>query len=523
MEKSQQKTIIIIIAALIIVVLLLAVLAPRLGIFKKGGKGGGGGSGGGEEEEEEIPNFPIFTDRSEWETIIVDGAKCGNGEPYQILFSQGPSLNNKPNNRLVIWFPGGGSTSKNIDGTLNTAIGSLKEMRALTSPKRGGPLEIEQFIFIDHPDNELFVKDANWVTIPYCTQDFHSGRETSAKRYDFSEVTKIVQEIETLLNNRGNTIQEIQSQIKGLEIQGTNINGRFEVEKVYFNILHDGAKNVELGLDKVFERLQPTGFNLNNAEILMTGSSAGGFGVWYNAWRIGDLIYNKPNAKFTIIPQAGSPTARVWDGNDIVTNAQKKADLQNRLDNYNVLQPCEQNGATYSGGDECLDVLDLTEHYHSRFGNLDLRILPVINKEDLIAVSGLGDQNAPEFPAKLLALCQTIHRYAQYGNKEQDTFVWTDWLFIKKGTGDLKRVHGFKGPAETTEMISPNNGQSSYTLIGFINDVAARKIEWGQTSVHIENTAKVITQPNNLNSPVSAQSDYNQECNVPNPARNRPQ
>lgn len=497
----------------IIVVLILVVIIAGFVLIRNGRNGKGNGNDNG-------TNPPIVEgQREDWQVIPVSGGKCGNGEQYVIGFSAGPAkINGKSNNRLVIWLPGGGSTMIKSDGEFTTNVGFGL---GLISPPEQFSYEAH-LIFLDTPENDLFIKDANWVILPYCTQDFHSGKLTEPIEYDFTSETGMVKVYEKLINDNKGKLSQLQSKYPFIRTKTHDENGKIVLDKLYISIIHGGAKNIELGLNKMFELLKQRNFDLDNAEIVMAGSSAGSFGTWYNAWRVGDLLYSHPNAKFTIVLESGSPTTRVWNGNDIAVDSAQVSSMEYRLSYYDNINPCEQNGGAYTGGGDCRDTLDLIKHYQNRYSGMDFQIMPVVNKEDLVLVSGLGDQNAPDFDAKLLNLCQTIHRYGQYVSKQDNTFVYAAWLYLDKGNRET-RVHGFKDAILTVKMDSPNGQQSDeYGVLKMINDVATRKLKWENQIPHIEYTLGVITNPTAKNSPVTPKPNYLQECNVPWPNGKKP-
>ena len=469
---------------------------------------------------------PPYEEDREWEIVDVPGTKCGDGNPYFIIFSEGPlEINGEPNSRVVIWLPGGGSTQIDLEGNLDSAIGSLQEIRSLTQgPDRNAIKNGASFggayIFLNSPDNDAFVRDAHWAVFPYCTQDFHSGNKTEVYRYDFTGVSKIVNQIETLINVRGKTVEQIQNVLPNLEIQGSEAVGNFNVDRVFLTIIHDGARNVKLGLDKLFVRLQSTGFNLDNADILMSGSSAGGFGTWYNAWRIGDLLYGYPDARFTIDAQSGSPSIREWNGEDLEFVQEELDELLHRLSWQNVNLPCQVPGSNYNGNGQCYDVLDLVDHYNERWLGMDFQIATIVNKEDLIAVAGLGNEGEPGFEAKLLNLCRGIHRYSQYIYLTENSNPYTAWIYERNGRG-YKRVHGFKNGIFTAHMLSPDGqGRSEYSALSYVNAVASRTIN--RDPAQIENILGVVIDPGDLNSRISPQPDHLPECNVSWPSSGRP-
>ncbi|NCN99396.1 hypothetical protein COU62_02445 [Candidatus Pacearchaeota archaeon CG10_big_fil_rev_8_21_14_0_10_35_219] len=506
MKKKEKEIYIGIIVVLILIILIISLVF----IGVKRGKRGKDNNGA---------NPPIVEgQREDWQVVPVSGAKCGNGEEYVMGFSAGPAkINGKPNNRLVIWLPGGGDTMVDKDGKFRTNVGFT--LGLINPPKQFN--EDNSFIFLDHPDNNDFVKDANWVILPYCTQDFHSGRLTEPIEYDFTGETGMVKSYENLINNKIN-FQEIEKNYPYVRTVTHEEDGRIIIDKLYISIIHDGGINIELGLDKTFELLKERDFDLDRAEIIMAGSSAGSFGTWYNAWRVGDILYKHPGAKFTIIPESGSPITRGWNGEELVVENDKIGGVNYRLSYYDNVIPCKFSGGEYLGGGNCKDILDLIDHYHERWPGMDFTIMPVANKEDLVLVGGLGDQNDPGFDAKLLKLCQTIHRYSQYISKIDEVYPYTLWQYKDIGSKEA-RVHGLTNSLLTVKMVSPNDQQSDeYGILKMINDVATRKLKWNEQVPHIEYTLNVVRNPKSKVSTVESRPNYLQECNVPWPNQDRP-
>lgn len=460
------------------------------------------------------------------ETIDVPGAKCGDGSNYVIFFSEGPAtINGEPNNRLVIWLPGGGSTM-NKDGKLVTAINGVYEITDRLTVKHDLTLYLSEswmngdrnFIFANHPDNDEFVKDAHWAIFPYCTQDFHSGNCEEEFRYDFTGEEKIVKELESAINEHRRTLEEIYDRFPSMKIEGEYVNsGEFKINKLEIGILHDGANNVRLSLRVLHDELvNNRGFDISRADILLSGSSAGGFGTWYNAWRVGDLLYkheDKGTPRLTIIPQSGSPAVRAWNNakGDIIVDDQLVQSLNYRNKWYGVSLPCSNNGANYNGGDQCEDALDLLNHYLNRWEGMDVNFLAVVNKEDLIATHNLEDE-------ELLDFCKTVHRYSQYFYLTPKAYPYAAWLFrLTKAKKDaVKRVHGFKGAALTVDMLNPDGKDPGYGLLEYINVVATRNV----TGIaHIEHLPGLMLSPKDYDSDVKPLPNHLPECNVDWPDR----
>jgi len=151
---------------------------------------------------------------------------------------------------------------------------------------------------------------------------------------------------------------------------------------------------------------------------------------------------------------------------------------------------------------------------------MDFQIATIVNKEDLIAVAGLGNEGEPGFEAKLLNLCRGIHRYSQYIYLTENSNPYTAWIYERNGRG-YKRVHGFKNGIFTAHMLSPDGqGRSEYSALSYVNAVASRTIN--RDPAQIENILGVVIDPGDLNSRISPQPDHLPECNVSWPSSGRP-
>lgn len=339
--------------------------------------------------------------------------------------------------------------------------------------------------FLNHPANDAFVGDADWVFLPYCTQDFHSGNVTEARSYDFSKVPSLVKEIEDRLNGDCAGSPEDLEAAFHITIDVTGSCPGLNVTGVRIDILHDGAENFAEAYPLIKARLAEHGFDLSRGRFLIAGSSAGGFGAWYNAWRIGDDIFRFPNASLTIVPMSGSPYTRLWDqsAGDLRQDPQEVADIEHRIAQQQVRLPCQIDGGAYRAGDSpdrCYDNLDLIKHYERRWPGLDLRIAPVINKEDLLGVRGLaGDSGEPDHAAKLLQFCRTVHAYGEYSARRASTDPWVAWLW-ERYNGTPRRVHGLTRADQLVPLVAPS-GAPGYAIgdgmngaLAYINQVAAR-------------------------------------------------
>ncbi|GIK76395.1 MAG: hypothetical protein EDQ89_07405 [Acidobacteria bacterium] len=441
--------------------------------------------------------WPLYDNRT-WQQITVPaatGASCGNGTPFKFLFSR--SVGDPTSDRVVIWMPGGGSTSIDRDGGLSSPIQSLAVLDdrlnagagSNTVPASGANL------FLDHRANDGFIGDAQWVILPYCTQDFHSGNLTAPTTYDFTG-SALANDVRRVLNGgraggdcgRAPTPDElrVQHHIAVLDVTGACPDAtvtRLEVE-----IRHRGAINFEAAMPLVEQRLQAAGVDPDRMDLLLAGSSAGGFGAWYNAWRVGDSLYGRPGAGLTVVPMSGSPSDRYWDAGEgrLAFDADQLADMRHRLGQYATELPCAVAGGAYSPeeGDDCFDVTDLTSHYLDRWPGLDLSIAPVVNKEDNIGVGGFaGDPGQPGFGERLLTFCRTIHAYGDELATLPRVYPWIGWIWAqapdRAPPRPPQRVHGFSRAGLLVPLSEPQvgpahpAGDGMHGVLAYINSVAA--------------------------------------------------
>ena len=462
----------------------------------------------------------------EWERIVVPGATCGNGTEYAFFFSPS-SRPAEGNDRLTIYFQGGGSTTLDEHGELNASITSLATLDAkLNAPDtyRGA-----KRLFMDrHPENDTFIGPGHWAFFPYCTQDVHAGRRTDAYAYDFTNADgRLRQEVEAELNG-GKTVGEVEGEHPGLEIAQVHEDppGNYIVDELLVHIIHRGGLNVELANVLLLDRVRDENpqFHLHGT-VLVTGGSAGGFGAWYNFRHYADLLYPYANAEMILAPMGGSPTERVWDdaAGDIVVSQEQIDSLDARLDWWQVTRPCDTAGGAYvpTGNEDCDDLLNLVDHYRlERYPDRDYRYMMMANKEDNVLVSNfVGD---PNFDERLMNLCKTIHRYSQrlYLGREDDTTIYAVWQFNRQLDGSLKRKHVPEYASVLAHMVRPDGdpNPSPLNLLGILNEIAAGT--FAGTPIHLENMPNIVEEGWNPDSPVSAYTEHYDlmaECNVPWP------
>lgn len=444
----------------------------------------------------------VYGDR-QFQRVVLPDAACGNGTQFPIFFSPGPAqVNGKLNRRVVIWMPGGGSTSLLRDGSLSSPINSLAEVRSrLNAPTDPGG---RRMLFFDHAANDPYVGAAHWAVFPYCTQDFHSGRRTAHNAYDFTGVRALVREVETAVRGGTNpgTLEQL---FPGLDVSPQTGGPSYRVSRLTIRIVHRGAHNFAAGMGRLTSLLAERGVDLARADVTVAGSSAGGFGAWYNARRLGDLLWTNRNekerghrlARLTIVPMSGSPTERVWDdgSGDIAVDADQVAGLDHRLSFHGVERPCAVAGGTYQPSPDvsCDDTLDLIRHYMARWRGLNLRIAPVINKEDLLGVRGFaGSPGQPGYAQRLVTFCKTVHRYIEHSASiNRRVTPWGGWMWQNSPTPtDPDRpspVHGFEFGTGIVPMLAPQPGSVwNPTLLEWINAVADRDRRLRSTSYRLE-------------------------------------
>jgi len=478
--------------------------------------------------------WPLYDNRT-WQQITVPGAVCGNGTPFRFLFS--PSVGEPTSDRVVLWMPGGGSTSIERDGNLSSPITSLAVLDDRLNAGTGTNMVPAGGAnpFLDHRANGDFIGDAQWVILPYCTQDFHSGNLTAPTAYDFTR-SPLAADVRRVLNGgrvggdcgRAPTADQlrIQHHIAVLDVTGTCPDvavARLEVE-----IRHRGAINFEAAMPLIEQNLYAAGVDPDRADLLLAGSSAGGFGTWYNAWRVGDSLYGRPAARLTLVPMSGSPVNRYWDAGEqqLGFDADQLADMRHRLGQYDTELPCAVVGGAYPGeGDDCYDVTDLASHYLHRWPGLDLSIVPVVNKEDNIGVGGFaGDPGQPGFGERLLTFCRTVHAYGDELAKLPGVYPWIGWIWAqapdRTPPRPPQRVHGFTRADMLVPLSEPQvgptypAGDGMHGVLAYINSVADRTAS-AKLRPMIDRRLSLVS---NLDDPTSGQDpDFSGDWGGANP------
>lgn len=208
-----------------------------------GGQGGGATGGGGPEctPEATFDGAPLEGEAGAWTWVEVPDAKCRNGSPAGF----GVRLN--PNSdKLYIYLEGGGACFNGLSCNLNpSSYGELSFSGWANGGGQGGIFDP------DEPSNP--VRDWNAIYVPYCTGDVHAGDATDADVPGF----------------------------------GSPQDQQFV-----------GYRNIGLFLD----RIVPTFSGVS--KVLLTGSSAGGFGAAYNYDRVAQAFCPRP---VMLVDDSGPP------------------------------------------------------------------------------------------------------------------------------------------------------------------------------------------------------------------------
>ncbi len=477
------------------------------------------------EQAAEVTRWPLGyygeTTGRTWQRLAVPAAVCGNGTPYAVFVSTGPALiDGQPNRRLAVWLEGGGATQMSPTGQVQTPINSLGDLQNrlnanLTYDGATG-------IFMDHPANDRYIGEASWAFFPYCTQDVHLGERTDAVHYDMTSQQPLNAQIQALLSG-GQTPTQIEAAYPGLDVVATPTGEGYTLQSVYVDIQHRGGLDIAAGWGRVLEFLAQGGYAVPN-DVLLGGSSAGGYGVWYNAWRLGDSLYLDGLARMTLSPSAGHPTTRRWDGTDLVIDPPHVLGIQALFAYYHGRPACTISGGGYTAqpGATCDDVLDLITHYTSRWPGTDVEVMPVLNKEDAVVISReFGGLPEPQFTEGVLNFCQSVHRYGQLIFRMPHALPYFAWQYQRSyvlTTWQVDRVHGFNQSLLLEPMLSPA-GQSEPALFGLLetlNRLAARVDQFKAGPALIQTVAGLDP---NLHDPAAQQVPYQTEpylpeCNV---------
>ncbi len=227
-----------------------------------GGQGGGGGGGPVCTPEGPFDGQPVAADPGQWTWVPVPETHCRNGSTTGFGVRLNPS-----SDKLVIFLQGGGACFNSLSCGTNPSSFSQNNFNNFAGG--GGQQGIFDPNNVDNP-----VRDWNFVFIPYCTGDVHAGNATGVDVPGF----------------------------------GSPSNQSFV-----------GYANVGFDL----KRIVPTFPNVT--EVLLTGTSAGGFGAAFNYDRIAQAFCPRPvrliddsgpiMADSTLAPCLQDRWRQLWDLN----------------------------------------------------------------------------------------------------------------------------------------------------------------------------------------------------------------
>lgn len=170
-------------------------------------------------------NLPQLTDNPEvgkWYVVDVDDAVSSDGSKWQGYFRKGSE------NKVVLYFYGGGFSVNDF-----TAARSMDVEGGFYNPRLNTGLNVMTYAIkewgIGNSAEENIFRDWTFIGVPYCNGDFHSG--TSEKEY-------------------------------------TALDGSTK------NIYYNGYTNYQRLITEIFNYI-----NDSPEQLLVTGSSAGGFGA----------------------------------------------------------------------------------------------------------------------------------------------------------------------------------------------------------------------------------------------------
>ncbi|MFO0590581.1 MAG: pectin acetylesterase-family hydrolase [Polyangiaceae bacterium] len=143
------------------------------GASATGGSGGSGTTTTSSETTTSTPGEPINTPKEQWTWVPFDNAFCANGTPTGI----GANITDK-SSKVVIYLMGGGACWNDLTCySLKTAVNIESGYGEAEFDKDKAGLDISVFDR-NNPDNPL--KDASFFFVPYCTGDVHAGNNPDA-------------------------------------------------------------------------------------------------------------------------------------------------------------------------------------------------------------------------------------------------------------------------------------------------------------------------------------------------------
>jgi len=507
-----------------------AIVAPDAGPGRDAGAADAGVPGdvdGGRPVPETFQLYDSLDGRA-WERLETSEGICGNGEPYVFYYS--PASRPEGRYRLTVFMAGGGSTEVTLDGEVRTATNSVDLIEGRLRPSSATPRST--LLFMDHPANDRFIGPGHFLALSYCTQDRHMGQRRDAQPYELVG-TGLPMERQVREALADFTPEQIASRYPELTV---TVDATGALESLVMRIVHAGALNVEAARDIVLARiLAETPDFLDRAEIIVSGGSAGGYGAWYNFFRFADPLSGRPEARVTMAPMGGLPVGAVWDGESLVTDPDRIAEIRHRFDFYEAPRPCDVAGGAHtpSTDDACDDGLDLLDHYRARYASDDARFVFVLNQMDSIPTGAIV-RSEPDPVATLTELCQTVHRYGQRIAERPDARPYFMWTFLQDegvltdffapwvpdGVDHMVPEHVPFGAPALTPMQSPSGASTpaAHGLLEVINRVATREDEG--LDVYVEEMPGVVLDPDDPHSDVIQAPRVREvfPCNVPDPS-----
>ncbi len=207
-----------------------------------GGGTGGGSTGGGTGGGAADAGMPISADAGVWTFVPFADTQCANGSPAAIGVNLVPNATS-----MAVYFEGGGACWSQL--TCYQAMTAINISNDYTQATFDSDIaQVNGAAFFSRTAGTPFA-DADWVYVPYCTGDVHSG-----------------------------TTNQIYSTTNSIVTH------------------HQGGNNVDAFLRRLVATLpDPT-------QIWLTGSSAGGFGATLNIERFSAAY---PNANIDVLSDAG--------------------------------------------------------------------------------------------------------------------------------------------------------------------------------------------------------------------------
>lgn len=219
--------------------------------WSDGSGGGGQGQGGGGGEGGSAPQTgPIVAPSEIWTWVDFNNAFCANGKPTGI----GVNLTDKSKD-VVIYFQGGGACWDQLTCD-NYPVAHIDANGYTKSTFIGEMGQLDVPFFSRTGDGVL--KDANYVFVPYCTGDVHAG----------------------------NNVMEYGAK----------------------TLHHVGGANFQSYLERLVETFPDA------SRVLVTGSSAGGYGAGINYWRVREAF---PEAQVDMLDDSGPPLPKPYLSGDL--------------------------------------------------------------------------------------------------------------------------------------------------------------------------------------------------------------